>query len=420
VQFSGNATTPVFTPVNVSLKLAIAIGIGMLVGLEREWSQKELGTRTFAITAMIGTLSALAGAPFAYVGFAGILLIVLLAGLRTIKETKPVESTTFAALILTFVLGVLVGQGHHYTPVAASIVMTMLLSMKPALIQFAGGLQVNEVRSAVLLGLLAFVIFPILPQRPVDPWQLVNPREAWLTIILIAALGFGNYVLLKLYRSRGLYYTAVLGGMVNSTATIAELSGYLRHPSADIIGLAIVIDLLTVLAMFLRNLFILAIFAQSAVFTAAAPLAVMAVASGVVLWFQRRRGTAPIGELQLSSPLSFSKILKFGLIFLAIEIIGTLGQRFFGRFGFLLVSVIGGFVSSASTAAAAATLATHGQITAQAAGIATVLTSMASALSNLPMIHHQVKRNDLTRKLAMISLVIVVLGSITMIVVWRL
>jgi uncharacterized membrane protein (DUF4010 family) len=224
VQFSGNATTPVFTPVNVSLKLAIAIGIGMLVGLEREWSQKELGTRTFAITAMIGTLSALAGAPFAYVGFAGILLIVLLAGLRTIKETKPVESTTFAALILTFVLGVLVGQGHHYTPVAASIVMTMLLSMKPALIQFAGGLQVNEVRSAVLLGLLAFVIFPILPQRPVDPWQLVNPREAWLTIILIAALGFGNYVLLKLYRSRGLYYTAVLARLYPLSG-IAECLG---------------------------------------------------------------------------------------------------------------------------------------------------------------------------------------------------
>jgi hypothetical protein len=90
VQFSGNATTPVFTPVNVSLKLAIAIGIGMLVGLEREWSQKELGTRTFAITAMTGTLSALAGATFAYVGFAGILLIVLLVACALSK--KPSQS----------------------------------------------------------------------------------------------------------------------------------------------------------------------------------------------------------------------------------------------------------------------------------------------------------------------------------------
>jgi uncharacterized membrane protein (DUF4010 family) len=144
---------------------------------------------------------------------------VLLTGLRTIKEAKPVEATTSVAVILTFILGALVGQGHHYTPIVAAVVMTMLLSLKPALTHFAGGLQVNEVRSAVLLGLLAFVIYPVLPDRPLDPWQLVKPREAWLTVLLIAALGFVNYVLLKLYHARGLYYMAVLGGMVNSTAT---------------------------------------------------------------------------------------------------------------------------------------------------------------------------------------------------------
>ncbi len=217
-----------FPPVDISIKLAIAIGIGMLVGLEREWSQKDLGIRTFAIAAMAGTLSILALPGMAYLSFAGILLIVLLAGVRNVRDGKPVEATTFAAVILTFVLGVLVGQGHHYTPVAAAIVMTLLLSLKPALSHFSGGLTIEEVRSAVLLGLLAFVIYPVLPDHSVDPWHLVNPREAWLTVILIATLGFVNYVLLKAFRSRGLYYTAILGGMVNSTATIAELPGSSR------------------------------------------------------------------------------------------------------------------------------------------------------------------------------------------------
>lgn len=98
----------------------------MLVGLEREWSQKDLGTRTFTIVAIGGTLSILATPPIAYITFAGVLLIVLLTGLRNLREAKPVETTTSAAVILTFVLGILIGQGHHYTPVAAAILMTLL------------------------------------------------------------------------------------------------------------------------------------------------------------------------------------------------------------------------------------------------------------------------------------------------------
>jgi len=392
----------------------------MLVGLEREWSQKDLGTRTFAITAMAGTLSFLAGPAIAYITFAGILFIVLLTGLRNVHDGKPVETTTSAAIIATFVLGVLVGQGHHYTPIAAAIVMTMLLALKPALTHFAGGLQVTEVRSAVLLGLLAFVIYPVLPDRTIDPWQLINPREAWLTVVAIAVLGFLNYVLLKLYGSRGLYYSAVLGGMVNSTATIAELSGFLTGPAANTLALATVINFLTIVAMFVRNLLILAIFARSAVVSAVVPLTVMAAAALALIWRQRSYSNGQVGELKLSSPLSLPKVLKFGIIFLGIEVIGNIGQRYLGHLGFLLVSVIGGLVSSASTAGAAATLAMHGKITPQTAGLATVLTSMASALSNLPLLHQQVRNWAITRRLTLLSLGIVAAGVIAMLALDRL
>jgi uncharacterized membrane protein YhiD involved in acid resistance len=134
-----------FAPTDISIKLAIAIGVGMLVGLEREWSQKDLGTRTFTIVAIAGTLSILATPPIAYITFAAILLIILLTALRNLREGKPVETTTSAAVTLTFVLGILIGQGHYYTPVAAAILMTLLLSLKPALTHFAGGLLVTEV-----------------------------------------------------------------------------------------------------------------------------------------------------------------------------------------------------------------------------------------------------------------------------------
>ena len=363
---------------------------------------------------MLGTLGMLANPAIAYIAFGGVLVVIAIVAIRNVSDRKPVEATTSAALILTFVLGVLVGLGHHYTPVAAAIVMTMLLSLKPALTHFTGGLKVNEVRGAVLLGLLGFVIYPVLPNRFVDPWQLVNPREAWLTVIIIAALGFVNYVLLKLYSSRGLYYTAVLGGLVNSTATIAELGGFFNG-GKDKTGIAIVIDLLTVLAMFLRNLVILAIFARAAVTTAVFPMVAMASISLFLIWKNRRSQIGP-AELQLSSPVSLPKVLNFGLLFLLISIVGTLGQRYLGHFGFLLVSAIGGLASSASTTGAAAVLAMHGSVTPQEAGIATVLTSMASALSNLPLIYKEVHQPALVRKLTVLSLGIVAAGVVTMLI----
>jgi uncharacterized membrane protein (DUF4010 family) len=408
--------TSLFPPVDISIKLALSTGIGMLIGLEREWSQKDLGTRTFAITAIAGTLSSLAEPGSSYIAFAGILLILLLTGLRNIREGRPVETTTAAALIVTFILGVLVGEGHHYTPIAAAIVITMLLSFKPALTHFAGGLQVTEIRSAVLLGLLAFVIYPILPNRYVDPWGLVNPREAWLTVVVIAVLGFGNYVLLKLYSSRGLYYSAVLGGMVNSSATIVELSGLISKLKENLVPVMIIVDLLTMLAMFVRNLLILAIFARAAVPVAALSITVMAIVALAFLFGQRKHAAGKVGELKLSSPFSLAKVLQFGAIFLIIQIVGSLGQRSLGHLGFLLVSVFGGFVSSASTVGAAATLAIHGDITPQTAGLATALTSMTSALSNLPLLHQQIRNWVVTRRLTLLSAIVVVAGIVAMLV----
>lgn len=403
-----------FSPVDISIKLAIAIGIGMLVGLEREWSQKDLGTRTFTIVAIAGALSILAGPPIAYITFAGVLLIVLLTALHNVREGRPVEATTSAAVILTFVLGILIGQGQHYTPVAAAILMTLLLSLKPALTHFAGGLLVTEVRSAVSLGLLAFVIYPVLPNRRVDPWGLLNPREAWLIIVVIAALGFVNYVLLKSYGSRGLNYSAILGGLVNSTAAIVELAGSIKNQPGDIATLAVTVDLLTVVAMFVRNLIILAIFAPPAVVSAAGPMIVMILAAAVYIWGGRKNQQGNDGIVQLSSPLSLTKVFQFGFIFVTIEIAGSLGQRYFGHLGFLLVSLIGGLVSSASTVGAAATLAMHQSIDMQTAGFATVLTSMTSALSNLPLIQHEIRKWAITRRVLIFSCVIVGLGILTM------
>lgn len=397
----------IFPPSEVALKIAIALGTGLLVGFEREWAHKEVGVRTFSITALLGTLVALGSGQYAGICLAGVIVLAALINLRSLLVERSLEMTTSVALLVTFVLGVMIGQGHLFTPVASAIVMTMLLAWKTELRQFAGGLAPSEIRGAVLLGLIGFVIYPLLPNRFIDKWQILNPRQSWTIVIIVAGLGFLNYVLLRLYAGRGLYYTAALGGLVNSTATVAELSRLLTGTAS---GMAVALVLITSVAMFLRNLLILAIFAPAAVPIAAPPILAMTLCAALFAWKKRQFGETQVGPLAVSSPVSLKYVLKFGGLFVAMEIIGAIGSRYLGKYGFLVLSLIGGTVSSASTTAAAATMAIHGRLLPDVAGVATVFASIASTLINLPLVERQTHDRRITWTLAIISTALVTLG----------
>ncbi len=404
-----------FPAVEVTTKLAVSVGVGMVIGFEREWSHKDAGTRTFALTAVLGMLCGLLGLAYAVTGLAAVILTGLVTNSRKVAAGNALETTTAISLILTAVLGIMIGQGHVFAPVAAAIVITGLLSLKQQFRRMTGGVNPKEIQSAVLLGLIAFVIYPTLPARFIDRWHLLNPRQAWITVVVVASIGFVNYVLLRIYSQRGLLYAAILGGLVNSTATAAELAQWVVQAGSDPVRLASVIILLTTIAMCARNLAILAIFSGPSALHAGLPLAVMILLSAFFIWRARRQSEEEPVELELDSPLSLTKVLRFGLIFVAIQVAGTLAERHLGGTGFLLVSIIGGLVSSASSAAAAAHLASSGQLSPELASSGTVLASMASAMSSLPLMQRVVKRRDVTIRLWLVTLVIVSAGVVVMV-----
>jgi uncharacterized membrane protein (DUF4010 family) len=327
-----------FLPLNVAMKLAVSLGVGLLAGLEREWSRKDLGVRTFALTALLGTLATLISLPFALGCLGAVALLILLVNARALLLQQNLEITTSVSLVVNFVLGVLIGMGHLFSPVAAALLLTLVLSSKSELSSFAGGLRPEEIRSAVLLGLIGFVIYPLLPDRFVDPWNLINPRESWITVVAIASIGFVNYVLLRLYGDRGLLYTAVLGGLVNSTATIAELASCFPDPASVSGRTATLFDFVTLLAMFLRNLALLAIFARQAVPSAAIPMILMSCTAALFVWASKGSASAITGDLKLVSPVSIRKMLSFGALFVVIEMAGALGTRYLGHYGVVIVS----------------------------------------------------------------------------------
>jgi uncharacterized membrane protein (DUF4010 family) len=401
-------------------RLALALGLGLLTGIERERRRKEAGLRTFAFAALLGAVGGLLGEPYALLalGLLGILLVLL--NIETIRTGEGAEITTSAALLVTGYVGVLAGLGHAFTATALGVAVAALLAWKEPLAGFSRALTDAELRSAILLAILAFIVYPVLPSGSVDPWHLIDARAAWVTVILIAALGFVNYVLLKLYGARGILLGSFFGGLINSTVTVTDLAERVESPNDAFSGLAFRGVALATGAMLLRNAVLLAVISPSAGLAAAGPLVLMMAATFLMALFRRGSSGRPIRDAgaavagQLRSPFSLQAALKFGLIFLALQVIGTLAERALGQTGFYAVSVAGGLVSSASAVASAATLAASGALTPQVAATGALLASIASGVINLPIVARAANDHRLTRRVAAVLATLVIAGALGM------
>jgi uncharacterized membrane protein (DUF4010 family) len=404
----------------ILMRIALAVALGLVIGMERERRGKEAGMRTFAFTSLLGCLCGLLGDAYALLGIGLLGVLVVFMNWQRLQTNQTAELTTSAALLVTGVMGVLCGKGHDFTPVLVGVLAAALLAWKERMTHFSVGLTEAEIRSAILLGILAFVVYPVLPTRAVDPWGLIEPRSAWITVLLIATVGFGNYILLKLYGARGAAIAGFLGGLVNSTVVVAELAGRTRDTAGEdghtsLVNAAYHGTVLATAAMLLRNGVLLTILAPVALLRGAAiPLLLMLLTCAALTLPtllkqpQPEQDTAPdiVDEttsrtasacpaesasaestsLRLKSPFSLSAALKFGLIFLVLHVAGTLAQRGLGAFGVYAVSIAGGMVSSASAVASAGSLAAQGSVSPAVAGTGAVLASLASALINLPLI----------------------------------
>ena len=392
-------------------RVLLAVGVGLFVGLEREWRGKEAGLRTFGFVSMLGALGALLGTPFALAAIAGAATLILVLNWASIRAGQGIELTTSAALLVMTVTGVTCGLGHRFTPAAVAVVTAGLLAWKERLASFSHRLTAEELRSAILLGILAFAIFPVLPTAPVDPWGLLYPRAAFTTVLLIAALGFVNYVLLKAAGPRGIAVTGFLGGLVNSTVTVTEMAERTRTGGASWIAPASRAIALATMAMLLRNAVLLGILAPAALRSALPPfLALLLAAAAFAVWQRRTLDGEVAPELPLRSPFSLRSAAYYGLLFVGLEVLGETGRRVLGAWGLYVVSLAGGLVSSASAVASAGSLGSHGLASSTLAGNAALVASLASISVNAVIVGRVARVPALVRTTVSMVLVLVFIG----------
>ncbi|GHO48717.1 MgtC/SapB family protein [Ktedonospora formicarum] len=192
------------TPLMFTLQVAASVCIGLLIGLEREWAHKEAGIRSFAIAALLGTLSWMVSPLLASLQLSSIVVILLLVNVFSMWRHQALEITTSLALTATNVLGIVIGTGNFFLAITSGLVITALLTCKPEFVTVSGRLSVTELRSILLFGFITAILYPLLPHADLGPWYIVNLVMIWLTIVVVSSLNFANYILLRQFGSRGI------------------------------------------------------------------------------------------------------------------------------------------------------------------------------------------------------------------------
>ncbi|WP_324662503.1 MgtC/SapB family protein [Haloarcula sediminis] len=366
------------------LRILLAGALGMFLGLEREWSQKSAGIRTFALVSLLAAVFTVTERD-TLLALGGVLVIVqgILLAVQGLRSEEPTLSlTTSVSLLVAYGVGAVVAAGYILEGVTVAVFSSLLLVLKRELHSFAWGLSKQELRSGTEFAILAFVIYPLLPAEPVElPGDVLGVtlelRVVWLMVVFVAGIGFVNYAIVQTYGGRGIAVTGFFGGLASSTAVVGTMIDHVRQePSASSYAVAAI--MLADAAMALRNLLITIVFTVESGLLVAPLLPLGAVILGSVAVAAYAADWSQEVEMDLTSPFSLRGVLAFGGVFLLVVVVGGVASARFGTAGLYVTSVLSGLVSSAGATTSAVLLYRGGAIGETTAMVAILLATAAS------------------------------------------
>lgn len=332
-------------------KAGISLLIGALVGLERERSQEDknklfAGIRTFPLIGLFGFLSALLAhvvTPWLLVAFTfGFIALIIVAYSFEAREGFRGATSEIAAVII-FILGALVYWELFSISIALSVVLTIFLTIKNPLQTFLGKVSEEDMYATLKFAIITAIILPVLPNQTMGPLDVLNPRQVWFMVILIAGISFLGYVLVKIFGSeKGISITGLLGGMVSSTAVTLSFSQ--KSKEAPELGKAFASAIVLACSiMYPRIMLEIAVVNRSLlsyIWVYILILTLTGVSASLFLLFGAKKKKD--SSVNLHNPFELLSAIKFGLIFAVILFVSKAAQIYLGSNGVYLAAALAG------------------------------------------------------------------------------
>jgi uncharacterized membrane protein (DUF4010 family) len=337
------------------LNFASALAVGLLIGAERGWQERNTedgrlaaGIRTYGLTGLLGGFAMLLGERFGVaawaVVFIGFAALVLASYFGDLLQFGDKGLTSEVAMLITFILGSLAVAGHPPLAAAGAVAVALLLSLKRTLHNVLRRMSEAELTGVLKLLFISLVLLPALPNQGYGPWQAFNPYITWWMVVLIAGLGFAAYVAIRLVGTRhGLLLSALLGGIVSSTAmtvTLARLNQERGLHAMLACGL-----LATSALMFPRVLLEVGLVNPHLLAPLSWPLGVatLVYAGGALAYYRLAgNGREDGAEAPLKNPFELSPALRFAALLVLILFLVEGARRWLGDAGVYLVALLSG------------------------------------------------------------------------------
>jgi len=385
------------------LSLGLAAASGFLIGLERERSAPSDrarvsflgGSRTHPLFAIAGAVSALLARPLGpgvlLLSLGGLLAFLIANYVDDIRRGAARGLTSEAAFVVSFLLGALAVSDAAVAPAsrrffavaATAVVATLLLSAKPALHPLARRLSPEDLTATLKFLVVAVVVLPLLPDEPMGPLRVLNPRSVGLLAVLIAGVSFVGYAAVRMLGpGRGLGLIGVVGGIASSMAVTASLSPQARTCPRLTTPLALGV-LLASTIMFVRVLAIVGVANAALVAPLALPLLAMfftAAAGSLVLYRRVSGDSGDASALQLSNPFELTKALGFALLLAGVLVGSRAAALYLGVGGAYAAAGLAGLADVDAISLSMARLA-EGELSRRAASNAIVIACLTNTAS---------------------------------------
>jgi len=415
---------------DLALRFGAALGLGLLLGLERERKRDaELlfgGVRTFALIALLGAVGAFLEREL-HEGWLVLAAFIALSALVVVSYTTTAARgelgiTTEITALLAFIVGVLCGWDRIGVASVTTVVCLLLLTLKDYLHRLARHVELADVEATLQFAVISVIILPLLPNEMFGPAPLnvINPYKIWLMVVLIAGLNFLGYVLVKMLGSEhGLLATGVLGGLVSSTAVTLSFSQRSRQEPAMASACVLAIVAAWTI-MFLRVVVMVRLVNASLAAVLGLPLGLMA-AGGVlvsfVLW--RRTRSQETGVVTAgANPFELGEAIKFGLLFGVVTVVAKAAEVYMGETGLYLAGAVAGLTDVDAISLSMANLATADAGSLKVAARTIVIAVLSNTLVKTGMAVF-VGTPTLRRTLLLATLLVLIAAAVGAIIVGR-